>query len=108
MTQDQSPVAKVAVLDDIVGILQNMTSDWDVEFSGPIGAETCLVRDLTFESIDIVQLIVAVEEHYGRRDFAFEKLLMVDGRYVDEIRVGDLVDFLHAALEGQQPASQEA
>src|SRR5262245_54385034 len=102
MTQSRSEAVKDAVLEDVVGILKNMTSDWDVEFSGTIGPETCLVRDLTFESIDIVQLIVAVEEHYGRRDFAFENLLMVDGRYVDEIRVGELVDFLRASLSGQK------
>jgi acyl carrier protein len=87
-----------AILQDIVAILHSMTSDWDMEFSGPIGAHTRLMADLQCESIDIVQFIVAIEERFATRHLPFEELLMTDGRYVDEIRVGDAVDFLHRHL----------
>lgn len=82
------------VLQDLVGILQDMTSDWDTEFDGGIRPETRLIADLGFESIDVVQFVVAVEERYQRRELPFEEILMADGRYVDEVRVGDAVDFL--------------
>lgn len=90
---------KAEVLKDTVDLLTDMTADWDVELSGSIGSETKLVGDLQFESIDIVQVILALEERIGRRGLPFEKLFMANGRYVDEVRVGELVDFIHGHLE---------
>jgi acyl carrier protein len=84
-----------AVLNDVVDILKDVTSDWDLDLSAPLGRDTRLVDDLAFESIDVVQFIVAIEQRYERRDFPFEDLLMTDGRYVDDITIGQLVDFLH-------------
>jgi acyl carrier protein len=82
------------ILEKVIQILRNMTSDWDTGFSGPIAADTCLVSDLMCESIDIVQFVVALEECFGRRDLPMEELLMIDGRYVDDLRVAEVVDFL--------------
>ena len=79
---------------ELVKILKNMTRDWDSGFEGTIERETCIMADLGFESIDVVQLVVAIEEHFQRRDFPFEQLLMENGRYVEDIRVGDTADFL--------------
>lgn len=77
-----------------VAIINDMTSDWDTGFEGGVGPETRLIADLGFESIDVVQLVVAIEERFQRRDLPFEELLMEDGRYVDELRVGAIADFL--------------
>ena len=71
------------ILRDIIHILETMTSDWDMEFTESIASNTGLVSDLAFESIDIVQFVVAIEERFQRRKLPFEELLMVDGRYVD-------------------------
>ena len=90
----QAATGRDALLADIVEILKNMTSEWDVSLDGPMGAETKLIADLGFESIDVVQFIVAIQEKYKRRDLPFEQLVMVDGRYVDEITVSDTVAFL--------------
>lgn len=79
---------------DLVGILTDMTSDWDLDFDGDIGPETRLMADLAFESIDVVQLVVAIEAHFKRRQMQFENLLMVDGRYVQELQVKQIADFL--------------
>ena len=89
---------KDQILQDLVSLLTDMTSDWDMEYDEGIGTKTKLISDLEFESIDVVQLILAVEEHYGRKKMPFERLIMRDGRYVDEIVVGDAVDFLHEEL----------
>jgi acyl carrier protein len=93
---------KKRILREVALILEDMTSDWDIEFSGGITPGTCLIGDLTFESIDIVQFIVALEECYKRRDFPFEKLLMTDGRYVDDIRVEEIVDFVYKYIGGKR------
>jgi acyl carrier protein len=83
---------------DIVAILTDMTSDWDLSFSDPINGETRLMADLAFESIDVVQLVVAIEAHVRRRHLHFEQLLMVDGRYVQELQVKQIADFLAQQL----------
>jgi acyl carrier protein len=87
-------IDREAIHQGVIGILKNMTSDWDMDFEGEIQRETRLISDLGFESIDVVQLIVAVEEHFQRRDLPFAELVMEDGRYVEELHVGNIVDFL--------------
>ncbi len=89
------------VFQNIVGILQDMTSDWEAAYDGGIQPGTRLIADLGFESIDVVQLVVAIEEAYQSRSLPFEKLLMADGRYVDELSVSQIVDFLVANLNAQ-------
>ena len=44
--------------------------------------------------------VVAIEECFRQRGLPFEELLMLDGRYVDEIRVKEAVDFLCTHLNG--------
>ncbi len=86
------------ILTDLTNILEDLTADWDTSYDDGIGPETRLIGDLNFESIDVVQLITAVEEHFGRRDLPFEQLLMKDGQYVDEVSVGQMVEFLSKHL----------
>ena len=86
------------ILNEVVKILDDMMTDWDTDFSGKIGSDTKLVGDLEFESIDIVQFIVAIEEQFKQRGMPWEKILMVDGRYVDEINVGDTISLLLSHL----------
>lgn len=90
------------ILGDFIGLLKDMTSDWDTGVGSEIGADTNIIGDLGFESIDIVQLAVAIEGHFKRRDFPFEQLLMEDGRYVDALYIKDVVRFLSAHLNGSQ------
>ena len=86
------------LMKDVVKILEELTGDWETAYRGPIEPETTLIGDLAFESIDIVQMGAALDEHFGQDGLPFEKLLMADGRYVDDLRVGDVVDFLCAYL----------
>ncbi len=94
--------AETATTTTIVGIVKELTQDWDTEYSGSIRPETRLVGDLAFESIDIVQLIGAIEEHYQRRDLPFEELLMTDGRYVEELRISDVAAFLDRHFDNRE------
>ncbi len=87
-----------AVAARVVKILEDMTGDWDLEFDGKIDLDTQIIGDLAFESIDIVQLVVALEEGFNKRGIPFEKLLMVDGRYVNDLSVAEVVEFLQANL----------
>ena len=92
-------IDKEVILSEVLQILKDMTSDWETEFAGAIGPKTRLVADLTFESIDVVQLAVSIEEHFNRSNLPFRELIMTaDGRYVDDVQVSDLVDFLYTSL----------
>ena len=63
-------------------------------------------RDLLeFESIDIVQLAVALEQSFGQKGLPFEQLFMRDGDYVDEIFVSEVVDFMAGQLSGASSAA---
>ena len=86
------------VSSQLVGILTDMTSDWDIELDSEINRETRLIADLAFESIDIVELVVAIEQTFNSRGIPFERLLMVDGRYVDDLSVAQVSDFVAANL----------
>lgn len=78
----------------LIALLQDFTQDWDNEFEGEMGRSTRLLGDLSFESIDIIQLIVAIQEEIVGAKLPFEKLLMRDGRYVDDLSIGQIADFL--------------
>lgn len=91
-------LSKDAILKSMVDIVKEMTADWDTGFEGELGTGTRLIGDLSFESIDVVHLVVAIEQRFGRRDLPFEELLMKDGRYVDELTIGAAVEFLNRHL----------
>lgn len=93
---DQLP--KDSILKSVIHILKEMTSDWDLEFSGDMAPNTHIISDLEFESIDVVQIVVQIEQTFGRKDLPFEKLLMIEGRYRDDMTVEEVVDFLHEHL----------
>lgn len=76
--------------------LAEFTEDWGIE--APVTAETKLVEDLEFDSIDVIQFVVAVETAFNSRNMGFQELLMQDGRYVDDLKVGDITAFLSQRL----------
>lgn len=80
----------------LVTLLEDFTQDWDHEFAGAMNRDTRLLADLGFESIDIIQLVVAIQEEILKRKLSFEKLLMKDGRYVDDLSIGQIADYLAA------------
>jgi acyl carrier protein len=86
-----------------VEILVELTADWDVECE--IGAETTMVEDIGFSSIDFIQLVVAIEGAYKRK-FGFQDLLMQNGAYVSDLSVQQIAAFVAERLA--QPAAAAA
>jgi acyl carrier protein len=82
----------------VVSVLEDTVQDWDLEIEGGIGAATTLIGDLAFESIDVVQFCVALEQALDRKGLPFEKLFINDGAYVDDVAVSEVVAFLQAEL----------
>ena len=83
----------------VIAVLEDTVKDWDLEMDDGIGAATTLIEDLAFESIDIVQFSVALEQALDKKDLPFEKLFIDDGAYVDDVSVSDIVEFLAAEVQ---------
>jgi acyl carrier protein len=91
-----------AVLRDVVHMLEEMTDDWD-DSEGAIGPQTWLVRDLGCSSLEIVELVVSIEDHFDAPGLPFQHLLLTpDGGYIDDLRVGDLAGFVSSRV-GRAP-----
>lgn len=95
-----SDLKKDTAIETVVAIVEDLTQDWGIELEGPAGAQTMVVADLEFASVDIIQLCVALEQCYGRR-FGFQDLLMKDGSYVGDLSLGQLAAFVEARLKGE-------
>jgi len=90
-------IDKESVMANVLTLFAELARDW--EYSGEISPETFLFADLGFESIDAVVLASHVQDHY-QRQFPFPELLAELGRrQVKDIRVGELVDFIHSHLD---------
>jgi acyl carrier protein len=82
----------------VIAVLLDTVQDWDLELDEDITGTTTLITDLAFESIDVVQFCVALEQALGRKGLPFEKLFIDDGAYVDDVSVAGVVDFLTLEL----------
>ena len=82
----------------IIAILQDMTQEWDMEFS-EIHSETKLMEDLGFVSVDIIHLVVSIEEHFKQK-LGFNALLMQNGRYVDDLSIEEIANFVSSQFTG--------
>lgn len=76
--------------------LAEFVADWGLDVD--IDEATSLVEDLEFDSIDVIQFVVAVENAFQSRNLGFQSLLMQDGRYVDDLSVGQIEAFLTKKL----------
>jgi acyl carrier protein len=93
---------KPHILTMLVGILEHMTSDWDLDEDSPIGPQTLLVADLGFESLDVVEFAMQVRDAVQRSDLPFEELLVADDRYVEDLSVGQVADFVGEACDQRE------
>lgn len=72
--------------------LAEFIADWSLD--AEIDATTRIAADLEFDSIDVIQFVIAMERAFGTRNLGFQNLLMQDGRYVDDLTVGQIETFL--------------
>jgi len=89
---------RAAIESKVIAVATETIADWGVDIPGGITRETKLVKDLNFESMDIVQFAVGIERAFDRNGLPFEKLFMKDGAYVDDISIFELTDFLCTEL----------
>lgn len=82
----------------VITVANDTVSGWDLDLPGGITLDTKLMEDLSFESIDVVQFAVAIEQAVERKGLPFEKLFMKEGEYVDDVRLREVSAFLCTEL----------
>ena len=85
------------VAEAVLEIVKETTQDFESEFGGDITIDTHLGTDLGFESVDMVEMFVGIEQKFERRDLPVQKLIGEKKQYYD-FTVKDIVDFLCQAL----------
>ncbi|MFA4915466.1 MAG: hypothetical protein WC560_02190 [Syntrophales bacterium] len=83
----------MAIEKTIVEIIEDLIQDWGLVLDERISAHTRLVADLEFASVDVIQMCVAIEQHYGHK-MGFQDLLMKNGSYVSDLSITQISDFL--------------
>ncbi|MGK7903836.1 MAG: acyl carrier protein [Hormoscilla sp.] len=82
---------------ELIEILKDITQDWEID-EIEILPTTKIVEDLGFVSIDIIQLVVAIEEHFQQK-LGFNELLMKNGRYIDDLGVEEIAKFVEKKVK---------
>lgn len=77
----------------ILELLADMTSDWDLE-QEELGGQTRLSADLGFSSVDMLELLAGIDMKY-RRKLRYDRLILREGRYINELTVENLAVFVH-------------
>jgi acyl carrier protein len=95
-----SSLKQDTTLKTVVAIVDDLVQDWGLDRDGPTDAQTLLVADLEFASVDIIQLCVALEQCYGRR-FGFQDLLMKNGSYIGDLALGQLAAFVDTKFKSE-------
>lgn len=80
----------------VLSTVNDFIADWGQDDT--VTPDTKIVGDLEFDSIDVIQLTVALDSAFGSRKIGFQNLLMQDGRYVDDLTVAQFQDFVETQL----------
>lgn len=81
----------------VITTLETLMQDWEIE--EPIGSETRVVADLGFESIDLIQMVSALEQAFRLHGISLVDMLVADGRYVDDLSVGQIADAIAVRVD---------
>ena len=93
-----------AVQERVIGVIADLTEDWDVELEGGMNSGTTMVGDVGFASIDFIQMAVAIESEFKTK-LGFQDLLMQGGKYIDDVTVRQIAEFVAERLNNGVPAA---
>lgn len=97
-------VSRERIMEDVLGLLRQLAGDW--EYTGEINADTRFFADMGLQSLDVVILGTAIQEHYRRRLPFGELFTRVGQRCLPDIPVSEWVDFIYQQL--RRPAAGAA
>ena len=94
-----------AVQQRVIGVITDLTEDWDVDIEGGMNSDTTMVGDVGFASIDFIQMAVAIESEFKTK-LGFQDLLMQGGKYIDDVSVRQIAEFVAGRLNNGVPVAQ--
>ena len=97
-SMEATPQGNGSLTGGVIQVVSDMVADWGLDDDLNINADTKLMGDLEFESIDVVQLAVSLEQHFQQSELPFETLFMKGGDYVEDLTVNEISEFLGAHL----------
>jgi len=89
------------IMQGLIELIGELESEWERDLS-KVGPDSYLMGDLGCDSQDFVMLRAAIETKYGRDDIPFENLIIRDGQFVPDIRLGDVVKLLKESLNSSE------
>lgn len=90
-------VTKTLAETTVIDILTEFAEEWgldDLEVSGA----TTLKGDMSFESTDIMQLFVGIQEAFPAVQIPFQSLIMQDGKFVDDLTAQQVIAFVNTEV----------
>jgi len=95
------------ILDYVLKTIEDLAHDWD--YSSAITPDSLLFTELGLESLDVVVLGTAIQEHY-RFQMPFAEFLAELGREQRDVSIAELVDFvdkyLNADIREAEPVTR--
>jgi acyl carrier protein len=91
------------VLAHVLGILEEITSEWDI---GEISADSRLA-ELNLESINLVYFIAELQQKYGLEQHLFTRVRSA-GRPLAELRVADIAKFIQDIRGAREAPLEES
>lgn len=84
------------ILQYVLRTIEDLAQDWD--YSREVGPQSLLFTELGMESLDVVVLATAIQEHY-RFQMPFAELLADVGQRANhDLSISELVDFVDQHL----------
>ncbi|EIC22241.1 sulfotransferase family protein [Thiorhodovibrio frisius] len=78
----------------ILPLLASLAPDWEFdEWEDRVDDSHLLIADLGLTSVEFIDLFVGIESACAR-NIGFHDLLMVDGRYISDLSLGALIDYV--------------
>jgi acyl carrier protein len=91
------------ILDYVLRTIEELAHDWD--YSSPVTPDSLLFTELGLESLDVVVLGTAIQEHY-RFHMPFAEFLADLGRDQRDVSIAGLVDFVNKHLNADVGEAQ--
>ena len=85
------------ILEYVLKMIQELSQDWD--YSSAITPDSLLFTELGLESLDVVVLGTAIQEHY-QFQMPFAEFLAELGRERRDVSIAELVNFVDKHLNG--------
>lgn len=95
--------SRAEILDYVVRTIEELSQDWD--YSREVGAQSLLFTELGMESLDVVVLGTAIQEHYQFQMPLAELLAEVGQRANHDLSISELVDFTDLHLNAKVPTA---